>query len=473
MIKQTIEFNIKRLLIFYFCFFGCGKLSAQPNKPLALKQITIVDVETGSLILNQTVVVYQEIIIKVGPSESVSIPKNSIVINGRGKYLIPGLWDSHVHLSYIGASTLPVLVAYGITGVRDLGSIVPEVNEWQERIRKGSLVGPRIKVAGYNIESSEWLDAANQIINSSELLKAYHLFTIAPRLRVSNAEDARKAVDSLINMGSDVVKFRNLGRESFFALAKAARQKGILLVGHSPKGVSLAEASDVGIASIEHGETIANSLSQLDSLERASQLKRLIQNGTMLTPTLIADYRAKLSSSKAMYAAIVDSSGSKDYRNKFISPPLRKMWQLAYDTKNLDSSTDWKSLLNASDLKLKQAYQLGVQMLAGTDLGVILVYPGSGLHEELIMMVENLGMSPAQALKTATLNPAKFFNMDNKLGTIKVQNHADMVVLNSNPLIDIHNTQQINAVILNGKYMNRKSLDRLLAKAIADIKKDK
>ena len=179
---------MKKLLIFYFCFFCFNKLSAQSNKPLALKHITVVDVETGSLIPNQTVVVSRGIIIKVGSSESVSIPKNSMIINGTGKYLIPGLWDSHVHLSYVGASTLPVLVAYGITGVRDLGSIVPEVHEWQKRIRKGNLVGPRIKVAGYNIESAEWLDAANQIINSSELLKAYHLFTIAPRLKVSIAD---------------------------------------------------------------------------------------------------------------------------------------------------------------------------------------------------------------------------------------------------------------------------------------------
>lgn len=459
--------------IFYCCLFCFGNLKAQSKRPFALTHITVVDIETGSLIPNQTVVVSKGIIIKVGSSESIAVPKNSKLINATGKYLIPGLWDSHVHLSYIGASTLPVLVAYGITGVRDLGSIIPEVNEWQKKISNGSLIGPRIKVAGYNIESAEWLDAANQIINSSELLKAYHLFSIAPRLSVRNADDAHKAVDSLIAMGSDIVKFRNLGREAFIALAKAARLKGILLVGHSPKGVSLAEASDAGMASIEHGETIANSLSPLDSVTRAYQLKRLVQNGTMLTPTLIADHRTKLSSGIAMYTAITDSSGSKDPRNKFISSPLRRMWQLAYDTRNLDNSTDWKVLLAESDLQLKKAYQLGVLMLAGTDVGVILVYPGSALHEELIMMVENLGMTPTQALKTATLNPAKFFKMDGKLGTIKVQNYADMVVLNSDPLRDIRNTKDINAVILNGRYINRKSLDQIMAKAIADIKKYK
>ncbi len=140
------------------------------------------------------------------------------------------------------------LVAYGITSVRDLGSIVPEIHDWQKRIDEGSLVGPRIKSAGYNIESGQWLDAVNKMIDSSQLLKSYHLFTIAPRLRVDNAQHAQEAVDSLIQLRSDMIKFRNLGRESFFALAKAAKQKGILLVGHSPKGVSLAEASDAGMA---------------------------------------------------------------------------------------------------------------------------------------------------------------------------------------------------------------------------------
>lgn len=148
------------------------------------------------------------------------------------------------------------------------------------------------------------------------------------------------------------------------------------------------------------------------------------------------------------------------------------MWQLAYDTRDLGGFTDWKPLLNKSDLQLSKANNLGVQILAGSDLGVILVYPGSGLHEELALMVEKMGMTPAQALKAATFNPAKFFNLDKKLGTIKVQNFADMVVLNSNPLKDIHNTQNIHAVILNGKYLHRKSLNKIMNQAVTDIKKE-
>jgi hypothetical protein len=143
-------------------------------------------------------------------------------------------------------------------------------------------------------------------------------------------------------------------------------------------------------------------------LATANQFKRLIQNGTMLTPTLIADYRSKLSSSNAMLSAITDSSGKQDIKNKFISHRLRKMWQLAYDTRDLGGFTDWKPLLHKSDLQLRIAYNLGVQILAGTDLGVILVYPGSGLHEELALMVEKMGITPAQVLKAATLNPANF-----------------------------------------------------------------
>lgn len=465
---------MKRLLTIYVYIFCFNDINAQSNigKSLALTHITIVDVESGSLIPDQTVVIHKEIITEIGKFKSVSIPHGSLIFNSKGKYLIPGLWDSHVHLSYIGASTLPVLIANGITGVRDLGSILPEVHNWRERIKNGNLIGPRIKAAGYNIESVEWMNAANQIIDSSELLKSYHLFTIAPRFSISNTADARKAVDSLIEMNSDVVKFRNLGGENFLALAKVSKEKGILLVGHAPKGISLAEASDAGMASIEHGETIANSLSGLDSLEINSQFKRLLQNGTMLTPTLIADYKSKLSTGSEMYIAINDATGSQDLRNKFISTRLKKMWQLAYDTRNLDSSTDWKPVLNTSDLFLKQAYNLGIPMLAGTDLGVVLVYPGSGMHEELAMMVEKLKMSPAEVLKSATFNPAKFFKLDNKLGTIKVQNYADMVILNGNPLEDIRNTMNINAVILNGKYFNRRKLNKLLIKAAADISKE-
>jgi len=465
---------MKLALSFLLALFYNSSIHAQTGKPqyLVISRITIVDVETGKLVPDQTVIIDGEKIVSVGHYSSVSIPKGSIVKNGKGKYLIPGLWDSHVHLSYVGASTLPVLVAYGITSVRDLGSILPEVHQWRSRIEAGTIIGPRIKAAGYNIESGKWLDAANQIINASDLLKSYQLFTIAPRLRIDHASDAQLAVDSLARMGSDVVKFRNLGGENFLSLAKASRQRGIPLVGHAPKELTLAAASDAGLASIEHGETIFNTLSGTDSLTKKEQFLQLAHNGTMLTPTLIADYNTKLATGAAMLEAINDSTGRINKKNRFISPRLRKMWQLAYDTRGLDNNTDWSSLLEASDQVLALAHRHGVQMLAGTDLGVVLVYPGSGLHDELALMVEKMSMQPAEALRAATLNPARFFRMDSLLGSVKAGKYADLVILNADPFDNIRNTQRINAVIHNGKYYNRQRLNILLKKAAADIPKE-
>lgn len=450
---------MKRLFTLIIAFISAW-FSAQATsyKPLALIHIFVVDVETGKLQSNQTVIIFKERIKAVGDFNAISISKGSLVINESGKYLIPSLWDAHVHLSYVGASTLPVLVDNGITSVRDLGSILSEVHLWQKQIAQGKLIGPRIKATGYNIESASWLKAVNHLIDSSAMLQSYHLFKIAPRFQVDNEAEARFAVDSLVHMGSDVIKFRNLDRKGFFALAKVTKQRNLLLVGHSPVNVSLAEASDAGMASIEHDETISNSLSEFDSISRIAQFKTLIKNGTMLTPTLIADYKSKLSTGKEMLSAIKDTSGQTDSRNAFVSKKLRNMWHLAYDTRSLGRSIDWDSFFKTSASEMQQAYRLGVQMLAGTDLGVILVYPATGLHEELKLMVNKLHMKPTQVLKSATVNPAKFFGLESVLGTIKASKYADLVVLNKNPLENISATQKIYAVILNGRYLAEQTL---------------
>jgi imidazolonepropionase-like amidohydrolase len=338
-------------------------------------------------------------------------------------------------------------------------------------INEGKLIGPRIKATGYNIESGKWLDAVAKLLESSEKLRQYNFFELAPRLRIDNAADAKKAVDSLIGMGSDVVKFRNLGGDNFFSLARESRRRHMLLVGHAPAEISLEDASNAGMASIEHGETITNSLVNLDSQTRAGQFKILSRNGTMITPTLIGDYRSKLSTPAAMNAAIVDTSGATDTRNKFISDKQRTVWQLAYDSRYLNGSQDWKSFFRQSTMDLREAYRWKVPMLAGTDLGVILVYPGSSIHEEMALMVEKIRMSPADVLQAATIHPAKFFKMQDSLGTIQPGKLADLILLDANPLSDIHNTLRINAVILNGQYFDKSALNHLLLQAASNMKK--
>ncbi|WP_083961607.1 amidohydrolase family protein [Salinimicrobium terrae] len=436
---------------------------------IAIKNVNIMNTKEGTLQPDQTVIIQNDKISEIGPTDSMEIKDGWKIIDGNDKYLIPGLWDSHVHLSYLGPEVLPVLVAHGITAVRDLGSILPEVHQWEKRIKDGQLLGPRIKATGYNIESGEWLDAANKIINSSDLLRSYGIFEAAPRLRVENSQDAQRAIDSLIDLGSDIIKFRNLKRENFIALAAYAEKKNIPLVGHSPKEITLGEAAKAGLASVEHSETILNSFQGMDSLQRLEEYQKIKEAGTMFSPTMIADYKTKLSTGEEMLEAITDTIGEKDPRNRLITPPLRKMWKFAYETRSLGSSTDWGPFFEKSEKLLKESAQSGVEFLAGTDLGVVLVYPGSSLHEEMILMQEELEMSPGEVLKSATLNPAKFFGMEDILGTVEAEKYADLVILSNNPLEDIKNVKEIDGVFLRGKFFSRTELDQILKSSEEDI----
>jgi imidazolonepropionase-like amidohydrolase len=467
------KLNVLNIISFLCLFDGTQRSFPFDIEPLAITHATIVDVQRGNLIQDQTILIYDNKIESIGETGQVKVPAGSKIINASGKFLIPGLWDAHVHLSSLGACTLPVLVAYGITSVRDLGSILSEIDTWQTVMKEGKLVGPRIKAAGYTIESGGWLDAAERILASSKELRKYNIFALTPRLRVDDESDAKKAVDSLIRMGSDFVKFRNLGGHNFFALARECERRGMLLVGHAPQGVSLGAASNAGLASIEHGETISNSLLNSDMKTREGEFKILARNGTMLTPTLIADYRSKLSSPAVMEIVIGDTNGTVDPRNKLISNRLRSIWQFAYDSRYLNESEDWESFFRRSALDLREAYKCNVPMLVGTDLGVILVYPGSSVHEEMALMAEKLSMSPASVLRAATVNPARFFNMLGSLGTIEPGKLADLVLLDGNPLSDIKNTQLINGVIANGKYFEKQALNELLRQAQSNIKEQK
>ena len=166
--KIKIILFIPLLLVLFHCDQSERTLHVQP---IALIHITIVDVEKGNLMQDQTVLIYGNKIRCIGKSSQVEVPSGSKVINASGKFLIPGLWDAHVHLSNLGVCTLPVLVANGITSVRDLGSLLPEIHTWQAMINEGKLIGPRIKATGYNIESGRWLDAAAKLLESSETLR--------------------------------------------------------------------------------------------------------------------------------------------------------------------------------------------------------------------------------------------------------------------------------------------------------------
>jgi imidazolonepropionase-like amidohydrolase len=199
---------------------------------LAFTHVTVINPAGGPPASNMTVVITGERITAVGNSGSVPIPRRARVINSAGKYLIPGLWDMHVHLSWTTATALPVLIANGVTGVRDMGGRLSELDEWRAKINAGVLVGPRIVRAGPILNGRQF--------NPLQLVSG-------------NPDETRGVVRALKHVGVDFIKtHRRMPRDSYFALVDETKKQGLTLVGHIPMTVTPEEASDAGQATIEH-----------------------------------------------------------------------------------------------------------------------------------------------------------------------------------------------------------------------------
>lgn len=438
--------TILGLTLVFVC--ACQGQTPQP-KPLVLTNVTVIDV-TGAAqpASGMTVVIEGERIKEIGRSESVRVPRGARVVNASGKYLIPGLWDMHVHLSWTKATAMPVLVANGVTSVRDLGGKLSELDAWRAEIAAGVRTGPRILRAG-------------PMLNG----RSFNPLQMVP----GNPDETRGVVRALKEVGVDFIKVhRRMVRESYFAAIDEAKKQGLALVGHIPMTVTPEEASDAGQVTIEHTETLfegtfaertkgrklPEAIRQFRAEEAEKLFARFVKNGTVLTPTLVA------------YRSIIETFDPTLPPN-----PLKRYVALSYKEEERKRA----QTISAEDLaevketfaELKEVVRLlhkaGVTLMTGSDIAATRV-PGFTLHDELALLVE-AGLTPLEALRAATLTPARVMKKTNDLGTIEAGKLADLVLLDANPLDDIGNTRRIRAVIVNGKLLDRAALDRLLAEA--------
>lgn len=421
-------------------------LAAPVATPIALTNVSVIDGHAG-LRHNQTVVLQHDRITAVGSAATIDIPRDTRIIPARGQFLIPGLWDMHVHLSVARASALPVLVANGVTGVRDMGGLPDELDRWRAGIEGGTIAGPRIFRAG-------------PMLNG----KAFNKFQIA----VENASEARGAVKMLQKSGADFVKVHAaIGRDAYLGVVDECRKLGMRFSGHLPRAISPEEASDAGQASLEHlGTLFDGTLAAGVEPEKLSEttlrfrdhdapalFSRFASNGTCFTPSLVIER-----------ASIHLSAPRPSQYDKYISGPARTLTQ-EMQSKYKDLFTPpfvarQERQFQASLPLVRLMHQSGVRLLTGTDMGSSLLAPGYSLHEELAMLVE-AGLSPLEVLKAATQTPAQILGLAD-LGTVEKGKLADLVLLDDNPLQDIHNTQKVQAVICRGKRFDRPALDALL-----------
>jgi imidazolonepropionase-like amidohydrolase len=447
-------------------FFAGAATAQKPsrNDLVVINNVSVVDVQRGEVLADQTVILERNRIASVGPSKSLKYPRNAPSVNGHGYFLIPGLWDMHVHLVFgdwfpgTQDITLPLLVANGVTGVRDMGSELETVQDWRNEIEAGRLLGPRIFTSG------PMLDGPKPRFPSS--------------IAITTPEDGRRAVDQLKQRGADFIKLQSLiPREAVLAIADEAGKQEIAFEGHVPDSVRASEMSEAGMKSFEHligifegsslgedeflkgGKTEGRFLASYDSGRAAALATVLAKNQTWQCPTLVWERGGNLMD-------LTDFA--KDGRAKYVPASWKnKTWKRFTDEIMKGYGTDDVAVRKKFIEKELEVVQLlhkaGVPFLAGTDTPPgVYVFPGYSLHEELQRFVA-AGFTPLEALQTATLNPVRFLGLDEQLGTIEKGKLADLVLLNANPLEDIRNTQKIAAVIVNGHYYSGKDLEKMLA----------
>jgi imidazolonepropionase-like amidohydrolase len=462
------------------------KSSPQPPPPVApsralvlspsafaLAHTTVVDVAGGVELRDRTVVVDGDRIAAVLEGDA---PPGAKVIDARDKWIIPGLWDMHVHFADPNSATL--FVANGVTGVRVMWGN-PQFGPGPERIHddlrdaiaQGKRIGPRMIIA------SNIMDGPKP--------------TWPKSLALATADEGRKAVDDAKASGADFIKvYSGLPRDVFYAIAEQSRHHHLPFAGHVPEAVTVAEASDAGQHSIEHLTGMATACSSHED-ELMRKRAELASAGKRTRETNLAEVAAARASyddakAKALFAkfkandtwmcptftvlhsiaTLDDPNHADDPRLKYVSPFIRQFWDPKQDFRfKTATESDFAAMRAGFDSSLALVGKMAaadVPMLAGTDEMNPFVFAGFSLHDELGWLVK-AGLTPAQALRAATIGPARYLGLDKTMGTVEVDRVADLVVLDGDPLADIANTMKIHAVVARGKHYDRAALDKLLA----------
>ena len=451
---------------------------AAEQADLLIRGAGIVDVAHGRVLLHQSVAVRGNNIVAVGPDHSIARRFDARQsVDASGKFVMPGLWDMHVHFGggqeLIGENKalLPVYVAYGVTAVRDCAAdISTSVIEWREEVAKGSLLGPTIFTSGPKLEGYKPIWKGT--------------------LEVGTPAEVNAALDKLQAMKVDFVKITDntLKPDIFLYALKEAKRRGMRTSAHTPYALTIEQAVDTGLNSIEHidylikagsprekqvgalyaagkisyGDATNAFVDSFDPAYAIHQYRALAAKGVFVTPTL---------NMGRILANLDREDHLKDPGLAYIGPGLRKTYDWRIERAAKATPEQVAARHKEYDLSarvLPMLVEAGIPILAGTDAGYLnsFNYPGEGLHEELERYVE-AGLTPQQALASAILTGPRFLGHSDRYGSVTAGKAADLLVLDANPLKSVAATRGINAVVLHGRLLDRAALDKLLADAKA------
>ena len=446
-------------------------------EPLALVGATVIDGRGGQPLVNAIVVTNGSKILAVGPAGTVPVPPGMRILPARGHFVVPGLWDMHVHTAVGPVSGrrspdaiednaeyfLPLLVAHGIVGVRDMSGQLEVLSRWRKQIASGERLGPRLVITGRKLGGSAVVHGAPWPVRT--------------------ADDIERSINMLATGGADFVKVENLTPEQWPVVMAAAARAGLPVAGHVEPSVRLAEVARLGLKSAEHLQGILAGCSSEEAGvvgnarrelglwgrfmiraglwkpdERNAQRNRrllasqdpgrcdvlarsLVQAGTWLTPTLIS------------LAAVHGLAQPRSSELEALFPaglrrPPRPVTELG------------RALFAAQLSVVGTLARAGVPLLAGTDCPGTERVPGASLVDELRLLVR-AGLTSMQALQAATREPARYLGLADSVGTIAPGMAADLVVVDRDPLVDIGSLDAVSAVVIGGRYLPRTELDRL------------
>ncbi|MFC5525342.1 amidohydrolase family protein [Rhodanobacter ginsengisoli] len=437
-------------------------MSLPRRQVIAITRVTVIDVERGRSSGPRTVLVDDGRIVSIMASRHAHVPASARRVDGRGKFLIPGLVDMHVHLFNLSSHrppndwSFPLYVANGVTGVREMRGDVasmPWVRRWRKALDAGALAAPRILAAGIAVYGS-------------------------------SPDDAAHRVDAAADAGADFIKvFSELPASHWHAILAAAQARSLPVVGHVPAGVPLLVAAAAGQRSNEHlmqayeacssietpllearGGLAGDALTARRDAQEAQALgafdpgtcrnvaRSLAAAGQAQVPTLVLADEDSLAQGR---------SPGTDPRWRFLRADERSRWERFLAVYTAADAALAKQRWPIARRIVSLMHEAGVPIMAGTDSPMPGVYPGFALHEEMELLVAS-GLTPREALYSATLGPAQFLGIADTSGSVAVGKRADLVLLDADPTRDIHNARRIDAVLLDGRLLRRADLDALL-----------
>jgi tetratricopeptide (TPR) repeat protein len=460
MINQ-IKFSF--LLVFSITILqSCSKII---EGDLIITNVDIIDVKTGDINLSMDVVINDDIIDSIVGHKNNTNYKAKTIIDGSGKFLIPGLWDMHTHTWWGYEEFFPLLLANGVTGIQEMFGDLIAVKNIKEKIKKGEIIGPEFISAGRIIDGKSAMHSGSD--------------------EADTPEKGREIVRRQIKDGADFIKvYSLLTKDVYLAIADESKKHGVPMYGHLPDGVPLEEGIKAGHKSLEHFigilEYTSNNRHHFhDVMEGNKKDTTLLGKNTYVKMlefmvknhnpnridsliTLLKDSETWVSPSNVVnraYSHQKDSSISHKKNIVYLPHILRENWKGSLKSDRYYNA--WKAHYYLSLSIMSRMQDGGVKFLAATDYSNPYVFPGFDLHNELQIFVD-VGFTPLEALQTATLNPAKFLDKTDKFGTVEIGKIANLLLLDENPLKDINNTKKIAYVLQRGKAFSNLALQRSL-----------